>query len=88
MINIRPVSDLRNKFPEIEKLVVKEKQPVYLTKNGHGSMVVLSLEKYAELTNDIEVKLEQAEREAKLTDVRYTHDEVFSEVRAKIDGKK
>lgn len=33
MIQIRPVSDLRNKFPEIEMLV-KEGQPVYLTKNG------------------------------------------------------
>ena len=41
MIRIRPVSDLRNKFPEIEDIVVKEEQPVYLTKNGHGSMVVL-----------------------------------------------
>ena len=43
MIEIRPVSDLRNKFPEIEALV-KENQPVYMTKNGYGSMVVLSLE--------------------------------------------
>ena len=35
MIQIRPVSDLRNKFPEIEMLV-NEGQPVYLTKNGYG----------------------------------------------------
>ena len=33
MIQIRPVSDLRNKFPEIEN-VVNGGQPVYLTKNG------------------------------------------------------
>jgi len=37
MIQIRPVSDLRNKFPEIEEMVVKEGQPVYLTKNGYGT---------------------------------------------------
>jgi prevent-host-death family protein len=37
MIEIRPVSDLRNKFPEIEKIVNNGK-PVYLTKNGYGSM--------------------------------------------------
>ena len=49
MINIRPVSDLRNKYPEIEELVLKEDEAVYLTKNGYGSMVVLSLEKYAKL---------------------------------------
>ena len=42
MIQIRPVSDLRNKFPEIENLV-NEGNPVYLTKNGYGTMVVLSL---------------------------------------------
>ena len=49
MINIRPVSDLRNKYPEIEDLVLKEDEAVYLTKNGYGSMVVMSLEKYSKL---------------------------------------
>ncbi|MGD8399673.1 MAG: type II toxin-antitoxin system Phd/YefM family antitoxin [Bacillota bacterium] len=81
MIQIRPVSDLRNKFPEIEDLVVREGQSVYLTKNGYGSMVVLSLEKYAELTDDIELKLDEADREADLTAIRYPHDEIFSRVR-------
>lgn len=37
MIKIRPVSDLRNKFPEIEK-IVNEGEPVYLIKNGYGAM--------------------------------------------------
>jgi len=88
MIQIRPVSDLRNKFPEIEELVIKEGQPVFLTKNGYGSMVVLSLEKYAELTDDIELKLDEADKEAESTDIRYTHDEVFSRVRARINDKR
>lgn len=88
MIQIRPVSDLRNKFPEIEEIVVKEGQPVYLTKNGYGSMVVLSLEKYAELMDDIELKLDEADKEAALTDVRYKHDEVFSRVRSRINDRK
>ena len=61
MIQIRPVSDLRNKFPEIER-VVKEGQPVYLTKNGYGSMVVMSLEKYAELTDDSWMRLIKKQR--------------------------
>jgi len=86
MIQIRPVSDLRNKFPEIEDIVVKEGQPVYLTKNGYGAMVVLSLEKYAELTDEIELKLDEADKEADLTEVRSTHDEVFSRVRARINA--
>ena len=43
MIQIRPVSDLRNRFPEIEK-AVNSGNPVYLTKNGYGAVVVMSLE--------------------------------------------
>lgn len=58
MIQIRPVSDLRNKFPEIET-IVNSGNPVYLTKNGYGSMVVLSLEEYASLTNNVEMKLDE-----------------------------
>lgn len=37
---------------------VKEGKPVYLTKNGYGSMVVLSIEQYSQLTEDIEMKLD------------------------------
>lgn len=61
MIQIRPVSDLRNKFTEIER-AVSGGEPVYLTKNGYGSMVVMSLEKYAEITDDTEMKLSEADK--------------------------
>jgi len=80
MIQIRPVSDLRNKFPEIES-AVSDGQPVYLTKNGYGTMVVLSLKKYAELTEDIELKLDEADRAAAESDIRYSHDEVFTRLK-------
>ena len=86
MIQIRPVSDLRNKFPEIENIVNSGK-PVYLTKNGYGAMVVLSLEEYANLTDDIEMKLDEAERQAAMTDERLSHETVFSNVRRAIHGK-
>ena len=85
MIQIRPVSDLRNKFPEIENAVNGGK-PVYLTKNGHGAMVVMSLEKYAELTDDLELKLDEADRDAAVSDVRYTHEEVFSRLTENLHG--
>lgn len=87
MINIRPVSDLRNKFPEIED-IVKAGQPVYLTKNGYGSMVVLSLEQYSALTDDIELKLDEADRAAAESEVRYTGEEVFARVRGRIRDRK
>ena len=87
MITIRPVSDLRNKFTEIEDCV-KSGKPVYLTKNGYGSMVVLSLEQYAALTDDIELKLDEADKAAATAPVRYTEDEVFSRVRSRIHERK
>lgn len=83
MIQIKPVSELRNNFPAIER-VVNNGTPVYLTKNGHGAMVVLSLEKYAELTNDIEFKLDEADRAASLSDKRLSHDEVFGKYHTEI----
>lgn len=87
MITIRPVSDLRNKFTEIEESV-KKGEPVYLTKNGYGSMVVLSLEQYAALTDEIEMKLDEADKAAAADSVRYTEDEVFNRVRNRIHERK
>lgn len=86
MIQIRPISDLRNKFPEIESLV-NEGQPVYLTKNGYGAMVVLSLEKYSDLTNDVEMKLDEADKMAESTAERRTHEDVFQNIRSSIHGR-
>ena len=95
MINIRPVSDLRNKYPEIEDLVLKENEAVYLTKNGYGSMVVMSLEKYSKLISDIEYEdyienaLDEADKEAKDPNIKYySHEEFKQMARRIIDGEK
>lgn len=58
-MEIRPVSDLRNKFLDIEKIVNKG-EPVFLTKNRYGAMVELSLEEYPKLTNLILLSYERA----------------------------
>lgn len=86
MIQIRPVSDLRNKFPEIEA-IVNNGSPVYLTKNGYGAMVVLSLEEYANLTDSVEMKLDESDRQAAATEERLSHETVFSHVRSTVHGK-
>ena len=88
MLNIRPVSDLRNKFPEIEEIVLKSGEPVFLTKNGYGSMVVMSLKQYSALTDGIELALDEADRAAAMSDVRYSGEEVFSRGRKRIHGGK
>ena len=88
MYNIRPVSDLRNKYTEIENTVLNDGEPVILTKNGYGSMVVMSLEQYSELTDDIEMKLDEADVAANISSERYTAEEVFQRVRERLHGKK
>ncbi len=85
MIQIKPVSDLRNKFPDIEK-IVNRGEPVYLTKNGYGAMVVLSLEAYSRLTDGVEAALDNADLAAESDEMRYTHDEVFGGIRKRING--
>ena len=46
MPHIRPISDSRNHFTDIAKLVNESDEPVFLTKNGYGIMVVMSIEAY------------------------------------------
>ena len=84
MIQIRPVSDLRNKFPDIERLV-NEGEPVYLTKNGYGAMVVLSLDMYSQLTDGVAAALDEGHRAAAEDSRRMTHEEVFGSLRRKIN---
>ena len=43
---IRPISDLRNNFTNISESVHSDEEPVFLTRNGIGDMVVMSIEYY------------------------------------------
>lgn len=85
---IRPVSDLRDNFADISKTVHETAQPVFLTKNGYGDMVVLSIEAFESTRFDREVycKLQAAEREAEFTDKRYSSKEVLRGMREAIGG--
>ncbi len=94
MINIRPVSDLRNKYPEIEKTVLSDNEEVYLTKNGYGTMVIMSIQKYEKLMTEaeynqyIENALDEAEEEAENPNAKYyTAEEVFGKVRRMLKKK-
>lgn len=86
MNTIRPVSDLRNNFAEISKTVHETAQPVFLTKNGFGDMVVLSMEAYENLQFESEIyfKLQEAEREASITKQRFSSKDVLKSMREAI----
>jgi prevent-host-death family protein len=49
MATIRPSSDLRNKYTEISDFCNKYNEPVFITKNGTGDLVVLSNAEYERL---------------------------------------
>lgn len=85
MINIRPVSDLRNKFPEIEETVIGSNAPVFLTKNGYETMVLMSVEQYSALTDDVERKLDEADAFAAKSSIRLSKSDIFDKVRSRID---
>ena len=89
MPHIRPVSDLRNNFADISRIIHETQEPVFLTKNGYGDMVVMSMEAYERklFESEIYFKLKEAELEAKTTEKRLSHEEVFKELKARLSDK-
>ena len=49
---IKPISDLRNKANEISKIVHSAREPIYITKNGEGDMVIMSIAQYRQLQKE------------------------------------
>ena len=93
MPNIRPVSDLRNHFAEITREVQLSDEPVFLTKNGVGSIVVMSMESYEKNRYDSMVydKLREAELQAASVSERRSHEEVMAKARERLqdaEGRK
>jgi len=90
MPNIRPVSDLRNNFAEISRIVHESGEPVFLTKNGYGDMVVMSIKEYErrQFEQEIIIKLLEAEKEARSSTERYSHEEVFDNLRERLTNEK
>jgi PHD/YefM family antitoxin component YafN of YafNO toxin-antitoxin module len=46
VMNIRPSAAIRQNYNEIAELCRKSMQPVYLTKNGEGDLVVMDIESF------------------------------------------
>ena len=88
MLDIRPISDLRNDFAKIEKKISHSDTPIIFTKNGRGSMVLMSLGSYDKMTNQayIERALDEADTYAETHSEDMTHGDVFSQIRDKING--
>ena len=52
---IRKSADLRNKYGEISDFCHNNREPIFITKNGHGDLAVMSIQIYEELVGKIEL---------------------------------
>lgn len=88
MPKIRPVSDLRNHFTEITSEAQASREPIFLTKNGVGSIVVMSMDAYEDGLYESQVydKLREAELQARETRERRTHAQVMERARQRLAG--
>lgn len=88
MPEIRPIKDLRNTM-EISDLCHQLKEPVFITKNGYGDMVVMSMEIYEKTLAKLELyeKLAQAETQISNGEELLDGEKVFDDLRNKY-GKK
>jgi sulfatase maturation enzyme AslB (radical SAM superfamily) len=86
MPEIRPIKDLRN-TTEISELCHSKQEPIFITKNGYGDLVIMSMETYEREIARVELyqKLAEAEVQIKtgkpLLDAEY----VFEKMRNKYD---
>ena len=65
MPQIRPITDLRN-TTEISDLCHARREPVFITKNGYGDLVVMSIETYEAMMETAAVDTAIAEAESEL----------------------
>lgn len=83
---IRPISDLRNRANEISELCHKGDEPVYITRNGQGDLVVMSQTHYERLEALLKLyqKLGEAEALAASGEKGITHAEMMKRLQARI----
>ena len=89
MPNIRPITDLRNNSNEISEFCHTMREPVFITKNGVGDMVVMSINEYEKQQARLELYGKLAEAEAAIAGGGKDEDffKVAQQMRKKLIGK-
>lgn len=77
-MNIRPSAAIRQNYNEIADLCRQTKEPVFLTKNGEGDLVVMDLETYEQREKMLKLREElvSVEEEHLLGNTGYSVDQV------------
>ena len=83
---IKPISDLRNKAGRISQLARESNEPIFITKNGEGDLVVMSLSHYSQiqLKLDLFTKLAVAQSQRAAGSTGRTLNDVVKDIRKKI----
>lgn len=86
---IKPISSLRNQTRYIASLCHEQDEPVYLTTNGEGDLVVMSIKHYERLKARVELfeKLAVAQTQAAAGEKGLTHTQVMKKLRQRLHGK-
>lgn len=84
---IKPSTSLRNNYAEISNLVKESSEPIYITKNGEGDMVIMNIEDFhkRERLLDLKEKLLVAEEQRIRGEETLTLNEVYKKISEKID---
>lgn len=87
---IKPISDLRNKSNELSNLAHSSKEPIFITKNGEGDLVLMSLENYSKMELKLELlsKLSVAQNQKATGDKGRKLKQVMGNVRKTIREKR
>lgn len=87
MPQIRPITDLRN-TTEISELCHAKREPLFITKNGYGDLVVMSIEAYEEMVDiaRIDTAISEAEKEYAADGVLLDAKEAVTSLRRKHFG--
>lgn len=87
MPQIRPITDLRN-TTEISEFCHARREPLFITKNGYGDLVVMIIETYEEMmeTAKTDAAISEAEQEYAAGGVLLNAREVLSSLRRKHFG--
>ena len=88
-MKIKPSTYLRNKYNSISQYCKENSEPVYLTKNGEGDLVVMSIEAYEQREEilDLREKLLEAEQERVLGSKTYNVEELNERLERLINEK-
>ena len=87
-MNIRPSAAIRQNYNEIADLCRKTAEPVFLTKNGEGDMVVMDIETYSRREKMLKLREEllAAEEDRAAGRAEFTLDELESYLDGVIEG--